>query len=125
MSERPDLDALPAIPRDREGPVFAEPWEAQAFALAVRLHERGCFTWREWTDALAAEIAAARQRGDTTTTYYQHWLAALEALVAGKGLASREELQRRRDEWDRAVRATPHGRPIELARGQEPGDRPA
>ena len=60
MSERPDLDALPAIPRDREGPVFAEPWEAQAFALAVRLHERGCFTWREWTDALAAEIGAAR-----------------------------------------------------------------
>jgi len=125
MSASPDLDALGGIPRDREGPVFAAPWEAQAFALAVRLHERGCFTWREWTDALAAEIAAARVRADATTTYYEHWLAALERLVASKGLASPGELRRRRDEWDRAVRATPHGKPIELARGQEPDDRRA
>lgn len=125
MSRSPDLDALGGIPRDREGPVFAAPWEAQAFALAVRLYERGCFTWREWTEALAAEIAAARARGDVTTTYYHHWLTALEGLVASKGLASLVELQRRRDEWDRAVRATPHGQPIELARGQEPHDRRA
>ena len=95
MSERPDLDALPAIPRDAEGPVFAEPWEAQAFALAVRLHERGCFTWREWTDALAAEIAAARQRGDTTTTYYEHWLWGLEHLLVERGLLTRGEIEAR------------------------------
>jgi len=70
VSERPDLDALPAIPRDREGPVFVEPWEAQAFALAVRLHERGCFTWREWTDALAAEISLTDRSGATVKTIY-------------------------------------------------------
>ena len=120
MSERPDLDALPAIPRDREGPVFAEPWEAQAFALAVRLHERGCFTWREWTDALAAEIGAARQRGDTATGHYLVPCLLPSSLAGGAGCQS-EAQRRRHDEWDRAVRATPHGRPIELARGQEPG----
>lgn len=111
-----DPDVPPAIPRDREGPVFREPWEAQAFAMAVRLHERGCFTWKEWAEALAREIARARDRGepDDGTGYYRHWLAALEKLVAAKGLVSQAELARRKAEWDEAARATPHGRPIEL-----------
>jgi nitrile hydratase accessory protein len=119
---RPDLvAALPEIPRDAAGPVFREPWEAQAFAMAVALNERGVFTWTEWAAALAAEIKAAQAAGDPDTgeTYYRHWLAALEKLVASKALASRAELTTRRDQWDRAARATPHGRPIELANDPE------
>ena len=113
-----DLGALPALPRDAEGPVFKAPWEAQAFAMTVSLHARGAFTWREWADALASEIAAAAARGepDDGSRYYEHWLAALEKLAAGKKLISGEELERRADEWDAAARATPHGKPIELPR---------
>jgi nitrile hydratase accessory protein len=114
----PDLiAALPDLPRDAAGPVFREPWEAQAFAMAVALHERGTFSWSEWAAALAAEIKAAQAAGDPDTgeTYYRHWLAALERLVAAKALASTAELATRRDQWDRAARATPHGQPIELA----------
>jgi nitrile hydratase accessory protein len=114
----PDLLAtLPQIPRDAEGPVFREPWEAQAFAMAVALHERGVFQWTEWAEALAGEIKAAQAAGDPDRgdTYYRHWLAALEKLVAAKAVASRAELATRRDQWDRAARATPHGQPIELA----------
>jgi nitrile hydratase accessory protein len=111
-----DLHALPDIPRGADGPVFREPWEAQAFAMTVALHERGCFTWGEWAEALAAEIKAAQGAGDPDTgeTYYRHWLAALEKLVASKSLTDRRELERRRDQWDRAARATPHGQPILL-----------
>lgn len=118
----PDLiAALPELPRDAAGPVFREPWEAQAFAMAVALHERGAFTWSEWAAALAAEIKAAQACGDPDTgeTYYRHWLAALERLVAAKALASTAELATRRDQWDRAARATPHGQPIELANDPE------
>lgn len=112
------LADLPAIPRDEEGPVFREPWEAQAFAMAVKLHEAGCFTWREWADRLAQEIRAAQERGDPDlgTTYYRHWLAALEKLVAEKGLVRGEELARRKAQWETAARETPPGRPIELRR---------
>jgi nitrile hydratase accessory protein len=112
------LDALPAIPRDAEGPVFRAPWEAQAFAMAVILHERGHFTWKEWAARLADEIAAARRRGepDDGSRYYYFWLAALEKLVADKGLVMADELAARKDAWDRAARATPHGQPIELPR---------
>lgn len=111
----PELDA---IPRDEHGPVFRAPWEAQAFALAVKLHEAGCFTWREWADRLAAEIRAARERGDPDRgdTYYEHWLAALETIVAEKGLIGAEELARRKADWATAARATPRGQPIELPR---------
>lgn len=113
----PELAALPGIPRGAEGPVFREPWEAQAFAMAVALSERGCFTWAEWAATLAVEIKSAQAAGypDTGETYYRHWLAALEKLVAAKSLADGAELQIRRAQWDRAARATPHGRPIELA----------
>jgi len=113
-----DLGALPALPRDAQGPVFKAPWEAQAFAMTVSLHARGAFTWREWADALARELAAAVARGepDDGSHYYEHWLAALEKLVAGKNLVVGREMERRVEEWDAAARATPHGKPIELPR---------
>jgi len=111
-----DLGALPALPRDEEGPVFKAPWEAQAFAMTLSLHTRGVFTWREWADALAAELAAATARGepDDGSHYYEHWLAALEKLAAGKKLVAKQELERRVGEWDVAARSTPHGKPILL-----------
>src|SRR5919204_6353591 len=107
---------LPGIPLDSGEPVFREPWEAQAFAMALALHERGVFTWPEWAAALAAEIRSAQAGGDSDlgTTYYRHWLAALEKLVAAKGIASRKALARYRDAWDRAADRTPPGTPIEL-----------
>ena len=108
--------ALPGMLQDAHGPVFREPWEAQAFAMTLALYERGVFTWPEWAAALAAEIERAQAGGDPDTgeTYYQHWLAALEDLVAQKGLATRDTLARYRDAWDRACDRTPHGKPIEL-----------
>ncbi len=107
---------LPSLPRDDGGPVFRAPWEAQAFAMAVKLHEAGYFTWPEWAARLAAEIRRAQAAGDPDRgdTYYEHWLAALEGLLAEKGLVSAEELARRKAAWDTAARATPRGRPIEL-----------
>jgi nitrile hydratase accessory protein len=108
--------AVPDIPRDAEGPVFREPWEAQAFAMALALHERGVFTWPEWAAALAAEIKRAQAAGDPDTgeTYYRHWLATLEGLISAKGVATSETLNRYRDAWDHAADRTPHGSPIEL-----------
>ena len=107
---------VPSIPRDTDGPVFREPWEAQAFAMALALHERGVFTWPEWAATLAAEIKRAQAAGDPDTgeIYYMHWLAALERLVAEKGVATHDTLHRYRDAWDRACDRTPHGKPIEL-----------
>ncbi len=108
--------SVPGIPRDAAGPVFREPWEAQAFAMTLALHQRGLFTWKEWAGALAIEIARAQAGGDPDTgeTYYQHWLAALEQLVAKKGVATRATLTRYRDAWNHACERTPHGKPIEL-----------
>ena len=107
---------VPGIPHDTDGPVFREPWEAQAFAIAVALHERGVFTWSEWAAALSLEIKRAQAAGDPDTgeTYYLHWLAALEKLVAEKGVTTAETLLRYRDAWDHACDRTPHGKPIEL-----------
>ena len=109
-------EALPNIPRDSDGPVFREPWEAQAFAMTLALHEQGVFSWNEWAAILADEIKRAQAAGDPDTgeTYYRHWLAALERLVAEKGIASRDTLTRYRDAWDHAADRTPHGKPIEL-----------
>ncbi|MGB5079472.1 MAG: nitrile hydratase accessory protein [Burkholderiales bacterium] len=109
-------EAIPDIPKDDGGPVFREPWEAQAFAMALALHERGLFTWAEWSAALGEAIRRAQAAGDPDTgaTYYHHWLAALERLVAEKGLASARTLERYRDAWDRAADRTPHGEPIVL-----------
>jgi nitrile hydratase accessory protein len=107
---------LPGMPQDCGEPVFAEPWQAQAFAMALALHQRGLFSWSEWAAALSKQISAAQAGGDADLgdTYYRHWLAALEVLVAAKGASSTDELARTRDAWDHATDRTPHGRPIEL-----------
>jgi nitrile hydratase accessory protein len=111
------LDVLPRLPREKDGPVFAEPWQAQAFAMAVKLSEAGHFTWNEWAAALGAELKAAADHGepDDGTHYYEHWLAALERLVMEKGLTDRAALETRKDAWAEAYRHTPHGQPVELA----------
>jgi nitrile hydratase accessory protein len=111
--------ALPRLPRDEGGPVFAEPWQAQAFALAVRLSEQGYFTWKEWAAALAEELKAAADRGepDDGSHYYQHWLATLERLVAAKGLTDPAAMRERKETWAEAYRNTPHGKPVELSAG--------
>jgi nitrile hydratase accessory protein len=115
MIELPLL-GLPGFPLDGEHPVFKEPWEAKAFAMVLRLHERGLFTWTEWADSLAQEIRAASAAGDADLgdTYYHHWLRALEALVARKGATSIDELARCQRAWAEAAGRTPHGSPIEL-----------
>ena len=103
--------------RDDDGPVFSAPWEAAAFALAVRLSEEGRFTWREWTECLSEVIAEAQQRGGPGlgATYYHHWVNALERLCAEKGLVGLDAMHRRKEEWRQAYLNTPHGEPIELA----------
>jgi nitrile hydratase accessory protein len=113
----PLLENLPALPRDAGGPVFAEPWQAQALALTVKLSERGHFTWKEWAAALAEELKAAANRGepDDGSRYYQHWLAALERLVTAKRLSDPASLLARKEAWAEAYRHTPHGKPVELA----------
>jgi nitrile hydratase accessory protein len=116
MSIDQTIAAVPGIPRGPEGPVFREPWEAQAFAMAVALHECGLFSWGEWTAVLGAEIKRAQAKGDPDTgeTYYRHWLATLERIVAEKGITDTAALGRYRDAWDHAADRTPHGMPIEL-----------
>jgi nitrile hydratase accessory protein len=113
---REAASSLPGLPRDADGPVFREPWEAQAFALAVALHGRGLFGWDEWAALLGEEIKAAQRAGDPDTgaTYYHHWLAALERMVSRKGIADGAALARYHDAWAHAVGRTPHGTPIEL-----------
>lgn len=116
-SPEPRLTLLPGMPQDGADPVFRAPWEAQAFAMALALHHKGVFTWLEWAQALADQIKAAQSAGDADLgdTYYRHWLAALESLVAAKGLSSANELKRYQEAWDCAADRTPHGQPITLA----------
>ncbi len=111
------IRAAPGIPRGPEGPVFQEPWEAQAFAMALALHERGLFSWSEWTAVLSDQIKRAQANGDPDTggTYYRHWLAALERLVAEKGITDDVALARWREALQRAAERTPHGSPIMLS----------
>ena len=104
---------LSGLPRDGAEPVFAAPWEAQAFALTIRLAEQGCFTWTEWTAALSAQIRAGAAEDDGTR-YYHHWLAALETLVIDKGLSDAASLAQRKQDWADAYRHTPHGQPVRL-----------
>jgi len=107
-------------------PVFAEPWEAHAFALAVKLSEAGVFTWSEWSTALAEELAAASQRRepDDGSRYYHHWLAALERLAAAKNLVAPPALRARKEEWAEAYRHTPHGKPVTLQTAAHPSPVP-
>lgn len=109
----PETSALRRIPCDADGPVFSEPWQAQAFALAVQMNAEGALTWAEWAEALGRELAV--DPGDDGSRYYQHWVAALEALVARRGFAAADELATRKADWAEAYRRTPHGQPIELA----------
>ena len=119
------LDLLPALPRDAEGPVFAAPWEAQAFAMAVELNARGAFTWKEWSEALGREIAAGSASSDDDgSRYYEHWLAALERLVTEKRLTSGPELATRKAAWKAAAKATPHGEPIQLDAAARAAEQP-
>ena len=113
MSLPDDVKAIPGLTLANDEPVFAEPWQAQAFAMAVKLHEAGLFTWVEWAGALSAEIAAAGT-DDGAENYYSHWLTALEKITASKGAMSEAERLERKDAWDRAAKATPHGSPIKL-----------
>ena len=110
------LQALPQLPPEKGEPMFAEPWQAQAFALAVQLHAEGAFAWTDWAAALAAELKAAEARGepDDGSRYYEHWLAALEGLVSARGLLSPGDLALRKAAWAAAFERTPHGRPVEL-----------
>ena len=107
---------VPGVPQGEDGPVFREPWEAQAFAMALSLHQKGLFTWPEWATTFADEIKRAQAAGDLDTgdTYYLHWMNALERLIAEKGVADRTTQARYRDAWERAADATPHGDPIVL-----------
>jgi nitrile hydratase accessory protein len=125
IPESQKLATLPSLPRDEGGPVFAEPWEAQAFALAVELSEQGHFTWKEWAAALADELKAAANRGepDDGSRYYRHWLAALERLVTAKGLSDPGTLLARKEAWAEAYRHTPHGKPVELRAGTQGRER--
>jgi nitrile hydratase accessory protein len=104
------------LPSDEDGPVFAEPWQAVAFALAVRLHQQGHFSWPEWADLLAQELKSAAARGepDDGSLYYHCWLAALENIVVAKRLSDRATLAATKDAWAEAYRRTPHGMPVEL-----------
>ncbi|WP_293346641.1 nitrile hydratase accessory protein [Phenylobacterium sp.] len=108
----PDILALPRLPRDAEGPVFAEPWQAQAFALTLKLHEADAFTWTEWAEALSGELA--RDPADDGSRYYEHWVAALERLATERNLATQAELRARKGAWEMAYLHTPHGQPVHL-----------
>ena len=109
-------EAVPGIPRDANGPVFRAPWEAHAFAMALALYERGLFAWSEWARMLREEIKKAQAAGDPDAgeTYYRHWLATLERMVAAKGATSAQALAQDYRAWERATHRTPHGKPIEL-----------
>lgn len=112
------LENVSSVPRDETGPVFNEPWEAEAFAMTLTLHEQGVFTWQEWADTLSAQIKIAQEAGDPDLgdTYYHHWLAALETLVVKQGITDQEHLSQLYTDWDTAAHNTPHGQPIELDR---------
>jgi nitrile hydratase accessory protein len=120
ITPQPDIAAMvgavPGLPRDAQGPVFEAPWEAQAFAMTLSLHEKRVFTWKEWAATLADVIGEVRSRGeaDTGERYYEHWLTALERIATRKRFVDTGELLRRFGEWDDAARHTPHGQPIVL-----------
>ena len=116
---------FPSLPRDEDGPVFREPWEAQAFAVAVSLMEAGHFTYAEWAEGLTQEINKAKQQGDPDLgdTYYEHWLNALERVCRTKELVLSADMVERAEQWRRAYLNTPHGQPIELSAAFKGGER--
>jgi nitrile hydratase accessory protein len=110
------MEEFPFQPRDEDGPVFSQPWEAQAFSLVLALYEQGVFSWQEWAATLSQQIEVAQKNGDPDlgNTYYQHWLKALEQLSKEKGLSTDIELSARAEQWRQVYLNTPHGHPIEL-----------
>ena len=122
MTQQPDIDRTLSELERTHAETFAEPWQAQAFAMVIKLFEQGVFDWSEWTDTLSEEIRSAGARGeaDRGDTYYQHWLAALEVLLLRKAVLERKILDSRIEQWRRAYLNTPHGQPIELAAGAQP-----
>jgi nitrile hydratase accessory protein len=110
------IGSLPRLPGEGFELVFAEPWQAQAFALVIELSKCGYFTWPEWTQALAQELNAAAVSGesDNGPRYFEHWLTALERLVIAKGLTDSGALMRRKSAWTDAYRHTLHGKPVAL-----------
>ena len=123
VAARRALAANPGLPADAQGPVFREPWQAQAFAMTLALHDKGLFAWPEWAAMLGETIKAAQAAGDPDTgeTYYHHWLATLERMMAEKAVTTRADLTTYRDAWQRAAARTPHGQPIELKSGDFTG----
>jgi nitrile hydratase accessory protein len=104
----------PQLPKSAEGdPVFAEPWQAEAFAMTVRLQERGVFSWSEWAEALSQELYRPGRRADAGD-YYECWVAALTRLVSELSIASMQDIDRLTSSWQRAAEATPHGQAIRL-----------
>jgi nitrile hydratase accessory protein len=110
------LQANPDLPADGDGPVFRAPWEAQALAMTLALHEKGVFDWAEWASMLGETMKAAQAAGDPGSgdSYYHHWLATLERMLAEKAVSTETDLTACRDAWERAAARTPHGQPIEL-----------
>jgi nitrile hydratase accessory protein len=115
-SSRVALSGVDSIPRDSDGPVFPTPWAARAYALAVALHERGVFTWSEWSATLGPKVAVAtRGRASDDEAYWEAWLAALEDILGRKHVAARTDLLDLQEAWREAAERTPHGQPIELS----------
>ncbi|MFM8768123.1 MAG: nitrile hydratase accessory protein [Rubrivivax sp.] len=116
MPEMPNMPDMPGLPQDPDGPVFSAPWQAQAFAMTLALHERGLFSWSEWAQALSQAITRAQAAGDPDLgdTYYRHWLDTLETLLLAKGLAHADTLHALEHAWEDAAERTPHGQTIEL-----------
>jgi nitrile hydratase accessory protein len=115
---RVDVPALATLPRDDAGQVFAAPWQAQAFALAVSLHEKGLFSWSEWAERFSAALKtapAACGADEVNETYWRTWLSTLETIVTETSPITPDALSARADAWDAAARATPHGQPIRLS----------
>ncbi|MCB1460571.1 MAG: nitrile hydratase accessory protein [Nitratireductor sp.] len=112
-AEQALINASPEMPLEHEGPVFREPWEAQAFAMAVALHERGVFSWGEWAEMLG-EVIRQDALSPTGQGYYQLWLKALERIIADKRVVAEDEREIREREWHAAAARTPHGMPIML-----------
>ena len=114
MSQCETPASSPGLPKSAEGdPVFAEPWQAQAFAMTVRLHQQGVFSWAEWATALSREVHRPGRAGDGAD-YFDCWVAALSTLLSETGVASEAEQAALSERWSRAVEATPHGNPIRL-----------
>ena len=108
MNPPPKLADLPLLPRDESGPVFAEPWQAQAFAVVVGLTEAGKISIKEWADHLGTVLKEAEARGeyDTGRHYYDHWLTALERLAVAKNMTDWHELEHEGE----AIREADHHR---------------